>query len=86
VSRLVADPDNVKAEFAVSVRSDLKGRGLGRLLMQRLIDYARTRGIGEIYGDVLEDNVMMLALAREMGCKVTGGARSGAVRVAAALS
>lgn len=86
VCRLVADPDNLKAEFAVSVRSDLKGRGLGRLLMQRLMDYARARGIGEIFGDVLEDNVMMLALARQMGCKVTSAARSGAVRVAAALS
>jgi acetyltransferase len=41
VVRVVADPDNVEAEFAVAVRSDMKGRGLGGLLMQKLIGYCR---------------------------------------------
>ena len=45
-ARYAADPDNVRAEFAVLVRSNLKGHGLGRLLMQTIIDYARLRGIG----------------------------------------
>ncbi|MBI3709283.1 MAG: GNAT family N-acetyltransferase, partial [Proteobacteria bacterium] len=67
VVRLAADPDNVKAEFAVIVRSDLKGQGLGLLLMQRLIAYARGRGISILFGDVLQENVAMLALSRELG-------------------
>ena len=70
VSRFSADPDNVSAEFAVSVRSDLTGHGLGRLLMQRLIDYARKRGTGEMTGDVLEENARMLALCRELGFSI----------------
>ncbi|UUZ49326.1 acetate--CoA ligase family protein [Massilia sp. B-10] len=39
VARVVADPDNIEAEFAVTVRSDLKGHGLGAILMNKLIDY-----------------------------------------------
>ncbi|MBM3521865.1 MAG: GNAT family N-acetyltransferase, partial [Alphaproteobacteria bacterium] len=57
----------VRAEFAVIVRSDLKGRGLGRLLMDRIITHARGRGVGEIVGDILRENTGMLALARDLG-------------------
>jgi len=67
VVRLAADPDNMRAEFAVLVRSDLKGHGVGTLLMSRLADYARSRGIAELWGDVLPENATMLALCRELG-------------------
>jgi len=43
ISRIAADPDNAKAEFAITVRSDLKGHGLGLLLMREIVDYARAR-------------------------------------------
>ena len=55
------------AEFAVLVRSDLHGQGLGWLLMQTLIDYARAEGIKEIVGEVLADNRIMLQLCQELG-------------------
>lgn len=67
VARLAADPDNERAEFAIVVERKLTGAGLGRFLMQHLIDYARSRGIAELYGDVLEDNTVMRALCRELG-------------------
>jgi len=67
VSRFAADPDNAKAEFAVIVRSDLKGRGLGRLLLHEIVEQARRRGTAEIFGNILADNAPMLALARELG-------------------
>jgi acetyltransferase len=67
VVRLAADPDNRRAEFAVVVRSDLKGRGLGGLLMRRIIDYARRRGTAEIFGDMLRENAGMIALSRKLG-------------------
>src|SRR5688572_25606870 len=67
IARLSADPDNLQAEFAVIVRSDLKGRGIGGLLMGCLIAYARERGIGALVGDVLAENAAMLALARDLG-------------------
>jgi acetyltransferase len=67
VARFSADPDNRRAEFAVALRSDWKGRGLGFLLMTRLIAIARERGIAEIIGDVLHENEPMLSLARALG-------------------
>jgi acetyltransferase len=54
VVRISADPDNEKAEFAIMLRSGKTGLGLGPMLMRRIIDYARSRGIKPIFGEVLE--------------------------------
>jgi len=70
VARACADPDNTAAEFAVLVRSDLKGQGLGTLLMRKLIGYCRERGTRELWGSVLMDNAVMLHLARTLGFQV----------------
>jgi acetyltransferase len=67
VVRLAADPDKTSAEFAVMVRSDLKGRGLGYALMTIILSYARTQGIRRIFGDVMRENVAMLKMAHELG-------------------
>jgi acetyltransferase len=67
VARACADPDNTAAEFAVLVRSDLKGQGLGSLLMRKLIRYCRERGTRELWGSVLAENAAMLHLARSLG-------------------
>jgi acetyltransferase len=69
VVRTVSDPDNERAEFAVVVRSDLKGTGLGRKLMMKMIDYCRARGTGQIVGQILTDNVRMLKFVESLGFK-----------------
>jgi acetyltransferase len=45
----------------------LKGHGLGRILTQRLVDYARARGIGDLHGQILRENTAMLAFCKELG-------------------
>jgi acetyltransferase len=70
VARVVADPDNVDAEFAVTIRTDLKGHGLGSILMHKLIDYCRQRGTRAIVGEALPDNMAMVKLARKLGFEV----------------
>jgi len=67
VVRAHADPDNLRAEFGLLVRSDLKGKGLGTLLMHKLIRYCRDRGIARLEGEVLEDNTTMLKVAAACG-------------------
>ena len=67
VVRLHADANYETGEYAVLVRSDLKGRGLGWQLMQQLIEYARTEGLRKIEGQVLRENAAMLAMCRELG-------------------
>jgi acetyltransferase len=67
IARFFADPDREKAEYAVAVRTDWHGRGVGYVLMKRLIEVARQWGIGELVGEVLSDNGPMLAMCRELG-------------------
>jgi acetyltransferase len=67
VVRIAADPDNQKAEYAVLVRSDMKGKGLGFKLMHEILEYARERGIGLVHGQVLRENTNMLRLCRDLG-------------------
>ena len=73
VARVVADPDNIVGEFAIVVRSDLKGQGLGTVLMEALIAYCEGRGLREIVGVALAENVRMHALARRLGFSLAAG-------------
>ena len=65
--RAIADPDNLDAEFGIIVRSDLKGHGLGQLLLDKMIRYARSRGTKRLVASVLRENHKMLALAADNG-------------------
>jgi acetyltransferase len=73
VARAAVDPDNLEAEFAVVVRSDLQGRGLGRLLMDKLIAYQAAQGTQRLVGLVLRDNVAMRAFMQRLGFEAEGG-------------
>ena len=80
VVRLHADPDYHEAEYAVLVRSDLKGRGLGWRLMQHLIAYARSEGLGRLHGSVLVENTTMLDMCRQLGFVVHADPQDGRLR------
>jgi len=67
VARAVSDPDNISAEFGIVVRSDIKGQGLGRLMMDKLIRTLRAQGTQRLVATVLQDNKRMLALQRDLG-------------------
>lgn len=67
VVRAIADPDNITAEFAIIVRSDIKHHGLGTILLKKLIRYCKNRKTRELFGETLENNLDMLNLARELG-------------------
>jgi acetyltransferase len=67
VARAVLDPDTGQAEFGIVVRSNLKGRRLGELLMHRLIEHQRERGTKKMVATVLAQNSRMLEMARRLG-------------------
>jgi acetyltransferase len=71
VVRLHQENDPGDAEYAVLVRSNLKGHGLGWLLMSRIIEYAKAKGLNRIHGEVLAENTTMLAMCAEMGFRIT---------------
>lgn len=70
VTRAISDADNIDAEFSVLVRSDLKGLGLGRRLLEKMIAYTRDHGLQQLNGITMPRNQGMLALARKLGFAV----------------
>ena len=75
VVRAITDPDNEAAEFGIIVRSDIKTSGLGKRLLQRLIDYQRGHGTHRLVASVLAENTPMLQLARKLGFTVRAQAQ-----------
>lgn len=87
VVRLHLDADRRSGEFAVIVRSAFKGHGLGWLLMQRMIDYARMIGLRRMNGQVLAENTTMLRMCAELGFDIEDDpAGKGIKRVALELA
>ncbi len=71
--RAVCDPDNFRAEFAIQVATRWQGRGLGRLLLDKLLRYLRAHGTAEVVGECLPENLSVATLARNAGFAVTPG-------------
>ena len=71
VVRIHADANYENGEYAILVRSDLKGRGLGWLLMELMIEYARAEGFSSIRGQVLRENTTMLEMCRKLGFRIS---------------
>ena len=69
--RVATDPDNLRAEFAIMLRSDLKGRGLGTLLLAKMVRYLKSRGTRVLAGECLRQNTGMTQLARGLGFRLT---------------
>ena len=67
VVRASTDADNVSAEFAVVMLDELQGEGLGSLLMQKMIDYCRSRGTLQLMGTTMTSNLGMQRLAKKLG-------------------
>ena len=67
VVRLHDDPGGESAEFAILVRSALKGHGLGWLMMKHMIACAKQKGLKTVHGQVLTENATMLLMCRELG-------------------
>jgi acetyltransferase len=70
VVRIHASANYDSGEYAVLVRSDLKAKGLGWLLMQMMIEYARSEGLRTVEGQVLRENTAMLRMCAELGFKI----------------
>ncbi len=81
VVRLHADANYESGEYAIIVRSDLKGRGLGWKLMELMIRYARSEGLKQIEGQVLGENILMLQMCHELGFQIADNPSDGSIKV-----
>ena len=67
VARYNVEPDGRTAEFALVVGDEWQSRGLGTALLKILVEYARQRGVRELFGDVLQRNTPMRELGARLG-------------------
>jgi acetyltransferase len=70
VARMFCDPDRRGAEYALIVRSDMHGRGIGSALLAHLIDYARAEGLERLEGMILAENTAMQDLVKRFGFEI----------------
>lgn len=68
--RISADPDNENAEFAIGVRDDYAGKGVGTRLMEKIIAYAKGRGLLRIFGVILTENLVMIDICQRLGFRI----------------
>jgi acetyltransferase len=71
VARLHETADGHAGEYAILVRTDRKGHGLGWQLMHMIIAYAKSKSYRYIEGQVLRDNSPMLDMCRELGFDIS---------------
>ncbi len=81
VARIVVDDEGDAGEFAILVSHYINGMGLGRHLMRRLVRWAKGRKLERVYGDVLESNQPMQALAASLDFRRAPGDSPGLVRM-----
>ncbi|MDI1253838.1 GNAT family N-acetyltransferase [Thermomonas sp.] len=81
VARIAVDEDGRAGEFAILVSHYINGMGLGRHLMRRLVRWAKGRKLDRVYGEVLESNLPMQALAASLDFRREHGDSPGLVRM-----
>jgi acetyltransferase len=81
VIRASIDPDNIDAEFAMIVRSDAQGLGLGRLLLEKLIIYQRAKGTRYLSGMTMLSNIGMASLAKKVGFSIEKEVEEGIINM-----
>jgi acetyltransferase len=69
IGRLTRLPDPEEAEFAILVRDDFQGRGLGTILLKRLLQFGRDEGIRHVNAYMLGSNKGMIAVCKRLGFK-----------------
>jgi acetyltransferase len=86
VARIVKEDDSSCGEFAIVVRTDLKGKGLGYALLDKLVRYCESAGLAQITGEIMADNQPMLDLAKALGFRIVDRTEPGVVRVSLEFS
>lgn len=65
--RLVKNAEGTAGEYAILLRADYKGQGLGWNLMKLIIEYAEQEGLEAVEGQVMSSNTNMLSMCDQLG-------------------
>lgn len=69
VSRYALDVTGEAHEFVVTIADEWQQKGLGTLLMKKLIEFAKAHDVKKLYAIELADNILMKKLADALGMK-----------------
>ena len=72
--------------YALVVRDDWQGKGIGASLMRRLLFIAGKQKLKALWGTILPQNTGMLNLARKLGFAIRRDAAENAYNVSMGLS
>ena len=75
------DPSTNLAEVAYIIHPQWQDKGLGTVLQERLMEYARCKGLHGLKADVLSENKKMLRLIEKSGCRFTISSSSGVCEI-----
>lgn len=70
VCRIIAYGDRTRGEFALAIREDLQGKGVGALLLTLCLKAAWDKGLSHVMGLVLAENTQMLKLGKKLGFSI----------------
>lgn len=84
--RLDDATENGAAEIAFTVRDDVQGQGLGRLMLGYLTEIARSHGIGRFEAEVLPQNLAMLGVFQKSNLPMERRNQDGIVHVTLRLA
>lgn len=71
VGRLVKFADGREGEFAVLIADEMQRRGLGTILLRRIVDIGRAEKLRRVTGSILTENIGMLKVAERLGFKIS---------------
>jgi acetyltransferase len=66
-ARYAFNPENLSAEFGLSIDDRFQGQGIGATMLANLECRAAALGASRLIGDTLRNNDAMIALARKLG-------------------
>jgi acetyltransferase len=81
VARYMTNPDKKTCEFAIVVSDKWQGKGIARLLMQKLIEIARNRGLEIMEGQVLANNFRMLELMLSLNFQINKDSEDSGIKL-----
>ncbi len=67
MSRLMFDPGSSTGEFSVVVTDDWQKHGIGRRLVEKIIEIGKTKKLSMIYATIVKDNFSMKHLGKKLG-------------------
>ena len=70
VGRLIADPDQETAEYAILITDAWQNKGLGNILTRYCLEISKEMGLKRIVAETTSDNKPMIAICKKLKFRI----------------